>query len=75
MMMEYFTAMLIVYTLRDVQFEAEIYYESERKCGDAMMDGIEFYKTIYKHERDTLIRCIPTDIPSTSPRPKLRKTN
>jgi hypothetical protein len=70
--MEFFTAMLIVYTLRDVQFEAEIYYETERKCGDALMDGSNFFKTIYKSERDTLIRCIPTDIPSTSPSPKLR---
>jgi len=73
--MEYFTAMLIVYTLRDVQFEAEIYYETERLCGDALMDGSDFFKTIYKHERDTLIRCIPTDIPSKSSRPRLRRTN
>ncbi len=73
--MEYFTAMIIVYSLRDVQFEAEIYYETEKLCGDALMDGSDFYKTIYKNERDTLIRCVPTDIPSTSPRPKLRRTN
>ena len=73
--MEFFTAMIIIYTLRDVPFEAIVYYETERKCSDAMMDGSEFFKTIYKSERDTHISCVPSDIVSFSPSPKLRPKN
>ena len=73
--MEYFTAMVIAYTLRDVPFEAIVYYENERKCSDAMMAGADFYKTIYKSERDSHISCIPTEIASASPSPKLRPNN
>ena len=71
--MEYFTAMVIAYTLRDIPFETVVYYENERQCSDAMMAGADFFKTIYKVERDSHISCIPTEIASSSPRPKLRK--
>lgn len=73
--MEYFTAMIIAYTLRDVPFEAVVYYESERQCSDAMMEGYGFFKTVYNSERDTDISCVATEVVSKSNKPILRPKN
>ena len=69
--MEYFTIMILTYTLAGEPFQSKILYTSYKRCGDAL---VSVHDTIYEMDRGAMAQCEITDIPSKSIRPKARPT-
>jgi len=75
-MIEYFTALVISYTLKGVEVEANVWFETHHECQQVMQDDLadpiyDYLLTLYG--RDIMMRCIMSDqVSYEAIRPKLR---
>jgi hypothetical protein len=74
-MIEYFTAMVIAYTVQGHNIETAIWFQSEKHCYLAMnkgsADGI--YDHLYDlYGKEIMMGCYPTDRVSNVIKPKVR---
>ena len=76
--MEFFTALIVTYTLdtnnvrfMDQEHHAVIWFETEKQCEQALrMD--EFFDVIYQDSKDVHISCMKSERLSQSIKPRLR---
>lgn len=69
-MTEFFTLMLITFTVPDHgEMTSVLLYPSQQACGDALP---AVYETVRVHYPDSMAQCRPTRQLSASPRPKAR---
>jgi hypothetical protein len=74
-MIEYFTAMIISYSVQDLEIETAVWFESEKHCSTAMNSGSAdgIYNHLYDlYGNDIMMVCQKTDAVSKLIRPKLR---
>jgi len=74
-MIEYFTAMVISYSVQDLEIETAVWFESEKHCSTAMNSGSAdgIYNHLYDlYGNDIMMVCQKTDVVSKLIRPKLR---
>ena len=74
-MIEYFTAMVISYSVQDLEIETAVWFESEKHCSTAMNSGSAdgIYNHLYDlYGNDIMMVCQKTDAVSKLIRPKLR---
>jgi len=74
-MIEYFTAMVIAYTVQDHDVETAVWFRSEKHCASAMNSGSAdgIYNHLYDlYGNDIMMTCQTTDRVSRLIRPKLR---
>ena len=68
--MLYWTIMIIAYTVEGEEITTKLLFPTEQACGQALSS---IYSEIYKHYKESLAVCKPTDMPSRSLiRPKAR---
>jgi len=62
--------MIIAYTVEGEEITTKLLFPTEQACGQALSS---IYSEIYKHYKESLAVCKPTDMPSRSRvRPKAR---
>ena len=74
-MIEYFTALVIAYTVQNQQIETALWFQSERHCASAMNSGSAdgIYNHLYDlYGNDLMMICQPTDKVSKLIKPKIR---
>jgi len=74
-MIEYFTALVIEYTVQKQEIETSIWFQSEKHCYSAMNSGSAdgIYNHLYDlYGNDIMMTCHVTDKVSKLIRPKLR---
>ena len=74
-MIEYFTAMVISYSVQDLEIETAVWFESEKHCSTAMNSGSAdgIYNHLYDlYGNDIMMTCETTDKVSKYIRPRLR---
>lgn len=74
-MIEYFTAMVISYSVQDLEIETAVWFESEKHCSTAMNSGSAdgIYNHLYDlYGNDIMMVCQKTDVVSKLIKPKLR---
>jgi len=72
---EYFTALVIAYTVQNQQIETALWFQSERHCASAMNNGSAdgIYNHLYDlYGNDLMMICQPTDKVSKLIKPKIR---
>lgn len=76
-MIEYFTALVISYSVQDYKIETTVWFESERHCQTAMDSGSTdgLYNFLYDYYgNDIMAVCHVSEVKSKNVRPKLRPT-
>ena len=74
-MIEYFTAMVIAYSVQDQEFETAVWFQSEKHCSSAMNSGSAdgLYNHLYDLcGNDIMMTCQKSTTVSKLIRPKLR---
>ena len=74
-MIEYFTALVIAYTVQNQQIETALWFQSERHCESAMNSGSAdgIYNHLYDlYGNDLMMICQTTDKVSKLVKPKIR---
>ena len=74
-MIEYFTAMVIAYSVQDQEFETAVWFQSEKHCSSAMNSGSAdgLYNHLYDlYGNDIMMTCQKSTTVSKLIRPKLR---
>lgn len=74
-MIEYFTAMVIAYTVQDQKIETTVWFQSEKHCFSAMNSGSAdgIYNHLYDlYGNDIMMTCQTTNKISKLLKPKLR---
>jgi len=74
-MIEYFTAMVIVYTVQGHEIETAVWFESEKHCYSAMNSGSAdgIYNHLYDlYGNDIMMGCYPSEKESKVIKPKVR---
>lgn len=69
--MEYFTVMILTYTLAGEPLQSKILYTSHERCSNALTP---IHDTLYPMDRGAMAQCNQTNIISKSIRPKARPT-
>ena len=74
-MIEYFTALVISYSVQDREIDTAVWFESEKHCSSAMNSGSAdgIYNHLYDlYGNDIMMVCQKTDTISKLVRPRLR---
>ena len=74
-MIEYFTALVIAYSIQDYDMEIAIWFESEKHCSSAMNSGSAdgIYNHLYDlYGNDIMMTCATTEKVSKYIRPKAK---
>ena len=74
-MIEYFTALVIAYTVQGHNIETSVWFESEKHCWRAMENRSADFMYDYLYDlygNDIMMGCYPTDKVSKLIKPKLR---
>lgn len=74
-MIEYFTALLISYSVQDQKIDTAVWFESEKHCASAMNSGSAdgIYNHLYDlYGNDIMMTCQTTDKVSSLIRPRIR---
>ena len=74
-MIEYFTALVISYSVQDREIDMAVWFQSEKHCESAMNSGSAdgIYNHLYDlYGNDIMMVCQKTDTISKLVRPKLR---
>jgi len=71
--MQFFTALMITYTLRGIDIETYLILPDYEACQIAIRDNEDMYKYFYA-DSDVDMYCIRTNTLSRSIKPKLRPT-
>jgi len=74
-MIEYFTALVIVYTVQGHEIETAVWFESERHCSTAMNNRSAdlMYDYLYDlYGNDIMMGCYPSEKKSNLIRPRVR---
>lgn len=74
-MIEFFTALVIAYTVQDYEIETTVWFESEKHCASAMRGGSAdgIYNHLYDlYGNDIMMTCETSSRVSKYVRPKLR---
>jgi len=74
-MIEYFTALVLSYTLQTHEIDTVVWFESEQHCMKAMSSRTfdHFYDHIYElYGNDISMWCLPSDVQSKLVRPRVR---
>jgi len=77
-MIEYFTALIIQYSIQDYSAKTEIWFETERECQQAFQFD-EIASPLYDYlmdmyGNDIMMGCHPSSIISRETRPRTRPT-
>jgi len=74
-MIEYFTALLISYSVQDQKIDTAVWFESEKHCASAMNSGSAdgIYNHLYDlYGNDIMMTCQTTDKVSKLIKPRIR---
>jgi len=74
-MIEYFTALLISYSVQDQKIDTAVWFESEKHCASAMNSGSAdgIYNHLYDlYGNDIMMTCQTTDKVSRLIRPRIK---
>ena len=74
-MIEYFTALVLSYTLQTHEIDTVVWFESEQHCMKAMSSRTfdHMYDHMYElYGNDISMWCLPSDVQSKLVRPKVR---
>jgi len=74
-MIEYFTALVLSYTLHNHEIDTVVWFESEQHCMKAMSSRTfdHFYDHMYElYGNDISMWCLPSDVQSKLVRPRVR---
>tara|TARA_B100001094_G_scaffold295260_1_gene316466 strand:- start:447 stop:677 length:231 start_codon:yes stop_codon:yes gene_type:complete len=74
-MIEYFTALVLSYTLHNHEINTVVWFESEQHCMKAMSSRTfdHFYDHMYElYGNDISMWCLPSDVQSKLVRPRVR---
>jgi hypothetical protein len=74
-MIEYFTALVLSYTLHNHEINTVVWFESERHCMKAMSSRTfdHMYDHMYElYGNDISMWCLPSDVQSKLVRPRVR---
>jgi len=74
-MIEYFTALVIAYTIQGHEIETAVWFENERQCSTAMNNRSTdmLYDYLYDlYGSNIMMGCYPSDEVSKLARPKIR---
>ena len=74
-MIEYFTALVLSYTLHNHEINTVVWFESEQHCMKAMSSRTfdHMYDHMYElYGNDISIWCLPSDVQSKLIRPRVR---
>jgi len=74
-MIEYFTALVLSYTLHNHEINTVVWFESERHCMKAMSSRTfdHMYDHMYElYGNDISMWCLPSDVQSKLIRPRVR---
>ena len=70
-MIEYFTALVLSYTLHNHEINTVVWFESERHCMNAMSSRT--FDHMYElYGNDISMWCLPSDVQSKLVRPRVR---
>lgn len=68
-MVEFFTVLVLTYTVGGYEVQSRILFPSAKLCGDALP---AYYEPIYAFDKNSMAQCERTDEMSKTIRPKLR---
>jgi hypothetical protein len=74
-MIEYFTALVLSYTLHNHEIDTVVWFESEQHCMKAMRSRTfdHMYDHMYElYGNDISMWCLPSDVQSKLVRPRVR---
>jgi hypothetical protein len=74
-MIEYFTALVLSYTLHNHEIDTVVWFESEQHCMKAMSSRTfdHMYDHMYElYGNDISMWCLPSDVQSKLVRPRVR---
>ena len=74
-MIEYFTALVLSYTLHNHEIDTVVWFESEQHCMKAMSSRTfdHMYDHMYElYGNDISMCCLPSDVQSKLVRPRVR---
>ena len=68
-MLEFFTVLVLTYTVGGYEVQSRVLFPSAKLCGDALS---AYYEPIYAFDKNSMAQCERTDEMSKTIRPKLR---